>query len=89
MALKAPPFDESVRQEILRKFRQMTGGKCPLGPHDNWVVMDGYSRIGMASTSEIVPLGGPGIPCAILVCAECGFVAQMALGVIGILKDAP
>jgi hypothetical protein len=89
MPLKAPPFDEAIRQEILRKFQQLTGGKCPLGPHTNWVVMEGYSRISLTPTSEIIPLGGPGVPCATLVCAECGFVAQMALGVIGILKEAP
>jgi hypothetical protein len=89
MALKAPPFDEAVKQEIQRKFVQLTGGKCPLGGHTNWIVMDGYSRIHLAPTAEAIALGGPGVPCATLVCAECGFVAEMALGVLGILKDVP
>jgi hypothetical protein len=89
MSLQAPVFSEAVKQEIIRKVEQLTDRKCPMGPHSNWLVMDGYSTVPVQPNTIQTVLGGAQLPCATLVCRECGYVVQFALGILGLLKEQP
>jgi actin-like ATPase involved in cell morphogenesis len=87
MTLVAKPFSPELKADILTKFIQLTGGKCPMGGHQSWLVMDGFSSIILQQDPKQQVLGGPAVPAAILVCNYCGFVAQIALGRLGLLVE--
>jgi hypothetical protein len=87
MAVKAPEFSDAIRAEILSKVQELTDGNCPMGHASNWLVMEGYSRVQLSQDSRTVALSGNGVPCAVLICLTCGYVAEMALGVLGLLRE--
>jgi hypothetical protein len=87
MPFKAPPFTPQIRAEIVRKVQELTDNKCPMGHNANWLVVEGYSRTQLSHNSEEISLSGSGIPSAILVCVQCGFVAQFALGILELLTE--
>jgi hypothetical protein len=87
MAVKAPDFTDAVRAEIVGKVQQLTNGNCPMGHVTNWLVMGGYSRVQLNADSSTVSLSGNGVPCAVLVCTQCGYLAEFALGVLGLLRE--
>jgi hypothetical protein len=84
---KAPPFSPEIKAAIAKKVQQLTLGNCPMGHVANWLIMDGYSRIQLSPKSDEISLGGSGIPCAVLICTNCGFAAQFALGLLGLLQE--
>ena len=93
------PFNEQLKQEFIetfsRKAREKGGpnaAKCPLCTNNQWTTVDGYvsPRI-EPEISAAFYVGGPTIPTVPIVCNNCGFVAHISLGVLGLLpaKDAP
>lgn len=87
MTIIAKPFSPEVKAEILVKFNTLTGGVCPMGGHRNWLVVDGYSSIALQQDLKNQVIGGPNVPAATLVCNQCGFIVQIALGRIGLLIE--
>jgi hypothetical protein len=89
MTVRAKQFTPDLKPDILAKFVALTGGKCPMGGHQSWLVMDGWSSIALQQDPKQQVIGGPAVPAAIFVCNTCGFVAQMALGRLGLLVEEP
>jgi len=55
---------------------------------NEWWVVDGYSRIDVHPVAIGQPIGGPGIPTAAAICKTCGFIAEYALGILGLLPGS-
>lgn len=58
---------------------------CPRCGHKSFTLLDGYfSHPLQANISDLV-LGGISVPSVVVVCTNCGFLSQHALGSLGLL----
>ena len=77
------------KDEIIRKLRERgVSGGCPMCKGTSFAIADGFfnhSVHGELSSGFIV--GGPSIPTIAVICTNCGFTSQHALGVLGLLKN--
>jgi hypothetical protein len=58
---------------------------CPMCKTNKFVLAEGYFNNTMQANFASVALGGPSIPTAAIICENCGFVSQHALGVLGLI----
>jgi len=58
---------------------------CPRCNQNNFTLLDGYFNQTIQQTISSVVLGGPSVPSAIIVCNNCGYMSQHALGVLGLI----
>jgi len=69
---------------ILRKRKLLS--KCPMCANRSFTIADGYFKHSIDAKLKGFVLGGPSIPSIGLVCNNCGFISQHALGVLGLLS---
>jgi hypothetical protein len=56
--------------------------------HNKFVLADGFFNNSVQTNFEAaLVLGGPSIPTIALICSNCGFISQHALGVLGLLEE--
>lgn len=85
-------FTPDVKERIVGAL-QVKGAPrpCPMCGTLRWTLADGYVLIPLlqdyAATAFVV--GGPAVPCAALVCTNCGHVSYHALGPLGLLPTQP
>jgi len=60
---------------------------CPRCLHKGFIIADGYVVNQMQFDLAIFNMGGPSIPAVVTVCEKCGFIAQHALGVLGLMQS--
>jgi hypothetical protein len=58
---------------------------CPMCKNQHFIMADGYFNNIMQTQFESLSIGGPAIPTIAIVCSNCGFLSQHALGVLGLL----
>lgn len=58
--------------------------KCPMCNHNKFSLAEGYFNNFIQDLKNI-SLGGPSIPTAVIICENCGFVSQHALGALQLL----
>ena len=51
----------------------------------NFIMADGYFNNNMQTDFGSISIGGPAIPTIGIICDNCGFVSQHAIGVLGLL----
>lgn len=80
------PLSEEEKQDIARRLNERgVVQPCPRCDTNNWFIADGYARVSLQdSPSSPYLLGGRGIPAAILVCTNCGYLSLHAAGILGI-----
>lgn len=79
-------LSESEKKEIINSLNKKgVRIHCPMCEHKNFIIADGYFNHPMQSNLEGVSFGGPSIPTIAIVCSNCGFISQHALGVLGLL----
>lgn len=82
------PFDS---QDFVKRLeeavqRKKPGGvACPLCSNTRWQLPGGYVVSSLQNEIGGIHIGGPGIPKVPMICANCGFVAEIAIGVLGLL----
>ena len=76
--------------------KKKNGLSCPMCQNKNFIMADGYFNNNMQTDFGSFSIGGPAIPTIAIICSNCGFVSQHALGVLGLLpkeennkKDEP
>jgi hypothetical protein len=82
------PFDSHEFVQRLEEAvqRKKTGGViCPLCSNTRWQLPGGYVVSSLQNEIGGIHIGGPGIPKVPMICANCGFVAEIAIGVLGLL----
>ena len=89
---KKPPqmFSEEKKKEIIDRLGERLGKhrahpKCPMCGHSQFTIADAYLRNDLQPELGSVSLGGPSIPAAAIICNNCGFISQHAIGVLGLL----
>lgn len=73
---------QEVKEIIINKVHNLT---CPMCKKQNFMVADGYFINGLHTKASIMDWNGQAIPTIGIICENCGFVSQHALGIIGII----
>ena len=73
---------EKIKVELLRKIPTLT---CPMCHNKGFTMADGYFLNSMQVDLTSVSLGGQAIPTIAVICNNCGFISQHALGSLGLL----
>ena len=75
-----------VIDRLTERIKKMGRGfRCPMCGHEHFVLLDSYVRNEIQDDFANVMLGGPAIPAAAIICSNCGFMSQHALGVLGLM----
>lgn len=75
---------QKVIQELNKKLGP-SGAKCPMCGNKHFIIADGYFNTFVQDDLNDINLGGPSIPSISIICSNCGFMSQHALGVLGLL----
>jgi hypothetical protein len=60
---------------------------CPRCGKDDFTLVDAFSRQHLQDSLKGHVIGGPTIPCVVVICQNCGFISYHALGYLGLLSD--
>ena len=71
-----------IADKLNEKLSEVT---CPMCHQHNFIIADGYFINVLHDNIESVKFGGSSIPTISIICSNCGFVSQHALGVLGLL----
>ena len=89
MVLPVEKKKEAV--ELLQKkifdLGKKKGLKCPICGNQGFSFVDGYTSKFLNENTNNIQLGGINVPCFPLVCRNCGFVFEFALGALGLLEQ--
>lgn len=81
-------MDQATRDEIAKRLTEKGALQpCPRCGHKNFTVIDGYFNQTLQDDVNGLVLGGKSIPCAVVGCVNCGYLAQHALGALGLLPS--
>ncbi len=74
---------DELKSSIESKIHNLT---CPMCQNKSFSMADGYFLNNMQKDLHSVNLGGQAIPTIGIICNNCGFVSQHALGSLGMLN---
>lgn len=77
--------EEQKRKIIRRLFEVGARAPCPRCGKQSFTVPDGYFNQAIQMQMGGIVLGGPTMPSIVVVCTQCGFMSQHALGALGML----
>jgi hypothetical protein len=82
-------FPEQVKAQILQRLRERwASNACPLCGTQKWSV-EGFITFAVENAIVRLPLSqGPVLPCAALVCLNCGNTLLINLSVLGFVNIA-
>jgi len=85
---------EELTQEEKDKIVQALKDKgatraCPRCGEPNFTLIDGYFSHFLQRQLGGMTIGGPSIPTAVVACSRCGWLAEHALGGLGLLPGEP
>lgn len=75
-----------VLTKRLRHYGKTT--TCPMCGHSHFTIADAYITNVLQDDFSSVSIGGPAIPALAILCSNCGFISQHALGILGLLPSA-
>ena len=79
-------MDQAKRDEIAKRLTEKGALQpCPRCGHRQFTVIEGYFNPTLQDNLSGIVLGGKSIPCAVVGCNNCGYLAQHALGALGLL----
>lgn len=58
---------------------------CPRCKNQSFAVVGGYFMHPIQLNLRGISIGGPSVPTAVVVCSNCGWIAEHALGTLGLL----
>lgn len=78
-----PPDQKQKIVEALEKASARL--PCPRCGNTSFTLLDGFFNQPVQTDLGGLVLGGPSVPSVVVVCNRCGFLAQHALGSLGLL----
>jgi len=79
-------LSEEKKEEIIKKLgSKKFKAVCPMCGNKKFTLVDGYFSHPIQSDLKRLSLGGSSIPTVPIICLQCGFVSQHALGVLELL----
>ena len=85
-------FTNEKKQELVEKLYERfdktnASIKCPMCEGEHFFIADAYLLNTLQLDIKKVSVGGPSIPSIAIVCKNCGFISQHALGVLDLLPE--
>lgn len=78
---------KQLKDKFISEFtRKGTNYKCPVCGQNQFNVEGPFSK-GIQSNPGTFVLGGPSVPTMGVICKNCGYIAEFALGVLGLLEE--
>lgn len=82
-------MDSSLRDEIIRRLTEKGAVlPCPRCGTKSFNIIDGYFVHPLQEEPGGIVIGGQSVPAVAVVCANCGYLAQHALGALGLLPPS-
>ena len=79
---------QKEKEKILEKLdSKKIKAKCPMCGKRHFAMADSYIRNDLQDNLKSVNIGGPSIPSVVIICTNCGFLSQHALGMLGLLSE--
>lgn len=83
-----PILSEDDKRKIANELsKRIPDLACPMCRKKNFIITDGYFNSSINANLQEMVLGGPSIPSIGIICANCGFISQHALGILGLLNQ--
>ncbi len=76
-------FKDRIIQRLDEKAPNV---RCPMCGNNNFILVDGLAKHTLQRKNSY-EIGGRSLPCALTVCTNCGFLAEHAIGLLGLMKD--
>jgi hypothetical protein len=73
---------EKIKEELVKKVPNLT---CPMCQNKSFAMAEGYFSNTLQADLNSIALGGQAIPTIGIICNNCGFVSQHAIGRLGLL----
>jgi len=81
-----PSISPEQKAKLIEELeRRLPESKCPMCGNRQFTIVEGYFTNTIQPRPGAMLLGGPAIPAAAIICGNCGFISQHALGVLGLL----
>jgi ribosomal protein S27AE len=78
------------RERIIKALQDRGATRdCPRCGNKSFAVLGGYFNHPLQFNLGGLQLGGPSIPTAVVACTTCGWLAEHALGALGLLPAEP
>lgn len=82
-------LSQARKEEIIAALKKKGVPRaCPMCSTNNWAIGEGYFNNALSVQLSSISLGGVSIPAIPIICANCGFISQHALGALGLLPQA-
>ena len=79
-------ISKEMKEKITQTLSEKGVKKCPMCENRSFTLLDGYSNLPIAGDiSGALIVGGQVIPSTVIVCTNCGYISQHALGIMGLL----
>ena len=79
-------LDKKSRDRIAKAIIEKGATKpCPRCGQSDFTIAEDLSLVTLNSNLGSVAIGGPAIPVALVVCSNCGFLSQHAIGVLDLV----
>ena len=84
-------LSEAEKQKIIKALESKGAVRpCPRCGSNQFALVAGYFNHFIQSGLIGVSIGGPSVPTAVVACNNCGWLAEHALGALGLLpKETP
>lgn len=81
-------FSEEYKKKIVQALTSKGATQpCPRCRNQSFTLVDGYFNQPIQTELGGLIIGGPSIPSIVVVCTQCGYMSQHALGVLGLLPQ--
>ncbi len=76
-------FSQEQKVKLEEKIIERVGElKCPMCQTKNFIMVEGYFNNTIQIELHITALGGSSIPTIPIICMNCGFTSQHAIGIL-------
>lgn len=83
-------FSQEERDRIIKALEAKGATQpCPRCGRNSFSIVGGYFNHFIQANLGGVNIGGPSIPTAVVVCNNCGWLSEHALGVLDLLPEQP
>jgi len=84
-------FTKELKEEIIKELDKRIeklnkNFQCPVCKNKNFNVIDGFTRRNIDQNLSVINFG-QNIPSVSIVCTNCGYIADFAIGALGFLKN--
>lgn len=85
-------FTKELKEEIIRELNKRIEKlnkdfQCPICKNNTFNVIDGFTRRNIDKNLTRINLGGPVVPSISIVCSNCSYMADFAVGALGFLDN--